>query len=509
MKQLRTAIPLATASDLPLLCVLPASSHCQSSVLQQVLASLHKQTERADKLEAELHAMSSNHSTLATAVTQLHSILTRLSTAEETLKTSQTTLNTLTNTQHAHNQHLATHNTTLTQHAVTLKELQTNATLVVGTLERKADSSEVDKKASGLKVQQVERLVLQQAAELERLREAVRGSERECELMREQVADSASQRERLILVERDMQQHNTQLRAMRSTQDDWQQQLSAFETTESMAARVAAVEEAVSAAAREQQQLNKKEMKRFERDVVAYINQQTASHAFAHHTTHHAASIPSHSTGAASSSSASNSGHLHTGLTPLVLPSAPLVDSTHSAAATVVQLKCLSCSAAPVDMQGAKSLQLATATASADQPPLTERTALLHNQWVDSVTIGDQTYITGIDGNVYKGQRPHTADGGGRGGRQQAAGKRWEEEKEADVLTVAAADRSESMVFAEESRRKQTLEAKKRETGSSSVSNYKPQRLMVSGTGQIVRAPNMTDRELRSARASGSSSSRK
>ena len=64
------------------------------------------------------------------------------------------------------------------------------------------------------------------------------------------------------------------------------------------------------------------------------------------------------------------------------------------------------------------------------------------------------------------------------------------------------------MVFAEETRRKQTLDTKKRETGGSSISNYKPQRLMVNGSGQIVRAPSMTDRELKSARTGGSTSRR-
>ena len=474
-----------------------------------MLAGLHKQTERAGKLEAELHTMSVNHSLLQTANTQLQAIHSRLTTAEDTLKASQTHISTLTNTTHAHTQHLTTHSTTLSQHEVILKELQTNATLVVGTLERKADVSEVEKKASGLKLQQVERVVLQQAQELEKLREKVRETERECDLLREKVQDSATQRERLTLVERDMQQHSNDMRAFHTTQDGWQQQLAAFETSESVAARMAAVEEAVSAAAKEQHQSNKREMKRFERDVVAYINQQTAPHPPVHH---HANSIPSHSTGPVSSSSSSTAGQLHTGLTALSLPSAPL-DSTfgaaHTAAATVTQLKCLSCSAAPVDMQGAKSIQLAAATASEDNPPLTERTRLLNNQWVDSVSIGDQTYITGIDGNVYRGQRPHTADSGSssRGGRQLQSAKRWEEEKEADVLTVA--DRSESMVFADETRRKQSLETKKRETGSSTVRNHKPQRLMVSGTGQIVRAHNPSDRELRSARVSGSASSRR
>ena len=476
-----------------------------------MLASLHKQTERADKLEAELHAVSTNHSLLNTAVTQLQAILTRLSTAEETLKAAQTHLSTLTNSQHAHTQHITAQHATLSQHAVTLKELQTNAALVLGTLDRKAEVSDVEKKASALKLQQVERLVLQQAQELERLREKVRESERDCESMREKVSDSTAQRERLRLVERSMQQHSDDMHAMRSIQDDWQQQLAAFETSESVAARVAAVEDAVTAAAKEQQQLNKKEMKRFERDVVAYINQQTSSQPIAHHV-HHANSIVAHSAAPASSAS-STSGHLHTGLTPLSLPSAPsdsAYSATNTAAATVVQLRCLSCSAAPVDMQGAKSIQLASAMAGVDNPPLTERTRLLHNQWVDSVTIGDQTYITGIDGNVYKGhQRPHTADSAGssRRGRQSQAAARWEEEKEADVLT--ATDTSQSLVFAEERRRKQSLDLKKREMGGSAVSNYKPQRLMVSGTGQIIRAANATDRELRSARLSGSSTSRR
>ena len=479
-----------------------------------MLASLHKQTERADKLEAELRATSTNHNILNTAVTQLQSILTRLSTAEETLKATQTNLTTLTNTQHAHNSHLTTHSTTLAQHAVTLKELQTNATLVLGAMERKADVSEVDKKASGMKLQQVERLVLQQAQELERLREKVRESERECEMMGEKVKDSSTQRERLTLVERDMQLHSDELLALQSAQDGWQQQLAACETSESMAARVAAVEEAVAAAAKEQQLSNKKEMKRFERDVVAYINQQTSNNPFAHHNQHTSTVVPHSSAPASASSASSTLGHLHTGLTPLALPSAPLDSgyaASHTAAATVVQFKCLSCSSAPVDMQGAKSIQLASATATVDQPPLTERTRLLHNQWVDSVTIGDQTYITGIDGNVYKGQRPHTADSASSraaaAGRQQAqTARRWEEEKEAEVAAVA--ERSESMVFAEETRRKQSLEAKKRDTGGSSVSNYKPQRLMVSGTGQIVRAPHSSDRELRSARV-GSATSRR
>ena len=477
-----------------------------------MLASLHKQTDRADKLEAELRAMSTSHSILNTAVTQLNSLLTRLTTAEETLKTTQTALNTLTNTQHSHQQQLATHHGTLAQYGVTLKELQTNGMLVVGTLERKADVSEVEKKASGMKVAQVERLVLQQANELEKLREKVRESERDCEMMREQVKDSSTQRERLTLMERDVQQHRHELNGLQTSQDGWQQQLAAYETTQSASARVAAVEDAVNAAAREQQLLSKKEMKRFERDVVAYVNQQTSSHSLVHHA-HHTATVPPHSTVPASSSASSASGHLHTGLTPLSLPSAPL-DSAYSAsntaAATVVQLKCLSCSAGPVDIQRAKSIQLATASATADNQPLTERTKLLHNQWVDSITIGDQTYITGIDGNVYKGQRPHTADGSSisRRDRQSRNGDSgWEEQKEAEVLTVV--DGRESMVFAEETRRKQSLEAKKRETGGNSVSNYKPQRLMVSGTGQIVRAPNVTDRELRSARVSGSASSRR
>ena len=154
--------------------------------MQQVLASLQKQTERADKLEAELQSMASHRATLDTAVTQLHSILGRLSSTEESLAQAHTSLSSLTNHQHAHATNLATHHTALAQYGVTLKELQTNASLVSGMLERKAEASEVDKKASAVKVAQVERMALQQAQEVERLRERVRECERDCEATREQ-----------------------------------------------------------------------------------------------------------------------------------------------------------------------------------------------------------------------------------------------------------------------------------------------------------------------------------
>ena len=88
--------------------------------------------------------------------------------------------------------------------------------------------SEVEKKASALKLGQVERLVLQQAGDIEKMREKVRASERECELMNEKVSDSAVQRERLILVERDVQQHRLDISTLRTSQDGWQEQLAAL-----------------------------------------------------------------------------------------------------------------------------------------------------------------------------------------------------------------------------------------------------------------------------------------
>ena len=451
-------------------------------MLRDVLASLRRQSERTARLESDLLLISSQYSAVQGAVTQIASLVTRLSSSEESVRQLNSSVSTLHSSLNAHSADIDSHSRQLTQHALTTKELQTSSTLLLSLLDTKATTAELDKKASATKLAQVERLQLLHSKEVDELRERVNTAMLDFTDVRERVHDSQLQRERLTEVDRDLQAVRGELADMRHKEDNLQSRIDGCHTRAEVDDAIAAMEAKLLSTSKDLHSTAKKEFRRFERDVVAYINANSSYAGPALPSSPSPPPAPSHP-----------GGQLRTGLagvTPLSLPPASYdpdaaLSSLPTAAAAIIHYACLSCS----------THSTAVLPQSPPPPPDTHR-PLTSRPTLPPATLlstGDTTWVTGTDGNMYRGDpggrggggRPRTAEGvrGGRGGGGGGdGGGEWREEKE-------EVDGKESLVFAEETRRRKGLEGGSGKEGGGGVSRLRPQRLMVNGSGQLVKAP--------------------